>query len=68
MSYVQQLPKFLSFKTICDYSDDQLVYEFKRYKQILAQTRRNGGDFRQLEEDVCYLQAELQNRDLPDNV
>ena len=61
MAFTQEF-KVLSPRQIEEMSDDQIFMEIKRFKKIIHGLRKSGDDTRQYEEEICYLQAEAQNR------
>ena len=53
--------KYLS-EQILKMTDDELFTEMKKLKKLIYRQRKSGARVRDAEEEMCYLQAEAQNR------
>jgi hypothetical protein len=51
---------------ILNMSDDELLTEIKKMRAVISQLRKSQRDTRVAEEEISYLQAELQNRGFAD--
>ncbi len=56
-----QIP-MVSNKEIEEMDDNQLYQETKNLKRLIYKIRKNGHDSKEAEEEISYLQAEMQNR------
>lgn len=55
------VPRF-QYKDILTMSDDELFGSIKRLKRIISKKRKIGENTQDAEVEICYLQAEAQNR------
>ncbi len=55
------VPKF-QYEEILKMTDDELFGNVKRLKRIIAKKKRAGQPTQEAEVEICYLQAEAQNR------
>jgi hypothetical protein len=55
------VPKF-QYEDVRSMSDDELFGSIKRLKRIISKKRKAGESTQEAEVEVCYLQAEAQNR------
>ena len=55
------VPRF-QYKDILAMSDDELFGSIKRLKRIISKKRKIGESTQKGEVEICYLQAEAQNR------
>jgi hypothetical protein len=55
------VPRF-QYKDILAMSDDELFGSIKRLKRIISKKRKIGESTQNAEVEICYLQAEAQNR------
>lgn len=55
------VPRF-DFEEILKMTDDELINNMKKLKRIIAKKKKAGQQTKEAEVEVCYLQAEAQNR------